>query len=388
MECTNAQKVNYAVSMLYNDDYEWWKTIPGKFLRLKQEDRYVVKYEREFTRLSYYVGVFLLLIRKDVRDLSRASNPASEVLFDPGSTHSYISSALDCYANEDCVKMTYDVLVSSPLGQEVVVNRLYRNCPLNIQCSIFLSNLIEMPFRDFDVILGMDWLARHHVIVDYNLQGLPLEKEVEFEIETFPGVEPISITPYRMSPYELKELKPFLDQFVVVFIDDILVYSKNAEKHDKHLRIVLQTLREKQLYAKLSKCEFWLEQVAFLKHIVSTEGIKVDPSKIEAILNWKPPKNVSKVHSFLGLAGYYRHFVKEFSMIALPLTRLLRKDVKFEWTNKCQKSSNKLKTCLIKALILTLPTPGKDYIIYSDTCHNGLGCVLIQDRNVITYASR
>ncbi len=123
--------------------------------------------------------------------------------------------------------------------------------------------------------------------------------------------------------------RPYLDQFVVVFIDDIFVYSRNAEEHDRHLRIVLQTLREKQLYAKLSKCEFWLKEISFLGHVVSAEGIKVDPSKIEAILNWKPPRNITEIHSFLGLAGYYRRFVKGFSMLASPLTKLLRKDVKF-----------------------------------------------------------
>src|SRR5215468_5175529 len=92
---------------------------------------------------------------------------------------------------------------------------------------------------------------------------------------------------------------PYLDQFVVVFIDDILVYSKDAEEHDRHLRIVLQTLRKKQLYAKLSKCEFWLKEIAFLGHVVSTEGIRVDPKKIEAVMEWKPPRSVTEVQSFL-----------------------------------------------------------------------------------------
>ena len=113
------------------------------------------------------------------------------------------------------------------------------------------------------------------------------------------------------------------------------MYSKNEEEHEQHLRIVLQTLREKQLYAKLSKCDFWLKEVFFLGHIVSVEGIKVDPAKIEAIVVWKPPRNVTKVRNFLGLAGSYRRFVNEFSVIASPLTKLLRKDVKFEWNDKC-----------------------------------------------------
>ena len=123
--------------------------------------------------------------------------------------------------------------------------------------------------------------------------------------------------------------RPYMDQFVVVFIDDILVYSRDEQEHEQHLKIVLQTLREKKLYAKLSKCDFWLKEVSFLGHIVSAEGIRVDPAKIEAIINWKPPQSVTEVRSFLGLAGYYRKFVKGFSVIASPLTKLFKKDVKF-----------------------------------------------------------
>ncbi|GAB5053510.1 hypothetical protein PESHB5_00080 [Pediococcus parvulus] len=124
--------------------------------------------------------------------------------------------------------------------------------------------------------------------------------------------------------------RPYLDRFVVVFIDDILVYSRDETEHAEHLRLVLQILRDKQLYAKFSKCEFWLREVSFLGHVVSASGIRVDPSKISAILNWKPPRNITEVQSFLGLAGYYRRFVKGFSMIATPITKLLQKDVKFE----------------------------------------------------------
>ena len=144
--------------------------------------------------------------------------------------------------------------------------------------------------------------------------------------------------------------RPYLDQFVVVFIDDILVYSKNEQKHEQHLRIVLQTLREKQLYAKLSKCDFWLKEVSFLGHIVSVERIRVDPTKVEAIVNWKPPRNVTEVRIFLSLAGYYRRFVKGFSIIPSPVTKLLRKGVKFEWIERCQVSFEQLKKMLVDAL--------------------------------------
>ena len=131
---------------------------------------------------------------------------------------------------------------------------------------------------------------------------------------------------------------PYLDQFVVVFINDILVYSRDVQEHEQHLKIVLQILREKKLFAKLSKCDFWLKEVLFLGHIVSVEGIRVNPGKIEVIVSWKLPQNVTKVRSFLGLARYYQLFVKGFSIIASPLTKLLQKWEKFEWDDKYQSS--------------------------------------------------
>ncbi|KAA3474150.1 DNA/RNA polymerases superfamily protein [Gossypium australe] len=164
--------------------------------------------------------------------------------------------------------------------------------------------------------------------------------------------------------------RPYLDRFVVVFIDDILIYSCDETQHAEHLRIVLQTLREKQLYAKFSKFEFWLHEVSFLGHIVSAAGIRVDSSKISAILEWKPLRNVSKIRSFLGLAGYYRRFVKGFYMI---------KDVKFEWSEKCQQSFKQLKALLTEAPVLVQPESGKEFIIYSDASLKG---------KVIAYASR
>ena len=182
--------------------------------------------------------------------------------------------------------------------------------------------------------------------------------------------------------------QPYLDRFVVVFIDDILVYSETEEKHDEHLRVVLQVLRERQLYAKFSKCEFWLKEVTFLGHVVSAEGIKVDPRKIEAILEWKPPKSVTEIRSFLGLAGYYRRFVEGFSVLAAPLTKLIRKGAPFVWTNKQQEAFENLKKVLTEAPVLIQPESGKDFTVYSDASHVGLGCVLMQEGKVVAYASR
>ncbi|GJW81830.1 putative reverse transcriptase domain-containing protein [Tanacetum coccineum] len=288
-------------------------------------------------------------------------------------------------------------------------------------------NALPLDMCEFDIILGIDWLAAHRATIDCHsrrvifgdihapefiyhgslpgksmkiisalkartyyrmavkdvfpeeLPGIPPIRDVEFNIELIPGAEPISKAPYRMAPIELKELKDqlqellgelrvkeqdisktafrtryghyeflvmpfgltnapavfmdlmnrvfheFLDKFVIVFIDDILVFSKSKEEHEEHLRTVLQILRQEKLYAKFSKCEFWLSKVAFLGHIVSAEGITMDPAKVEAITKWPRPTSVTEVRSFLGLAGYYRRFVEGFSRLALPLTKLMRK---------------------------------------------------------------
>ena len=182
--------------------------------------------------------------------------------------------------------------------------------------------------------------------------------------------------------------KPYLDKFVVVFIDDILIYLKSHVEHGEHLRIVLQTLRTHQLYAKLSKCEFWLNSVSFLGHVISKEGVQVDPKKVEAVSNWPRPTNVTEIRSFLGMAGYYRRFVKDFSRISAPLTRLIRKQVKFEWDDTCEQSFQKLKNCLTTAPVLALPTDQGGMTVYCDASRVGLGCVLMQNGKVIAYASR
>ena len=154
------------------------------------------------------------------------------------------------------------------------------------------------------------------------------------------------------------------------------------------MRITLQILRENKLFAKLSKCEFWIREVSLLGHIVSTEGIRVDLVKIKAVMNWKPPRNVIEVRSFLGLAGYYRRFVQGFSVITSSLTRLLQKMVKFEWDDKCQSNFEMVKEILVEASVLIRPTSGRDYTMYIDASRIGLECVLMQDGKVVAYASR
>ncbi|KAH9801781.1 Endonuclease [Citrus sinensis] len=162
----------------------------------------------------------------------------------------------------------------------------------------------------------------------------------------------------------------------------------NREEHAEHLRITLQTLKEKQLYAKLKKCEFWLEKVTFLEHVVSKDRISVDPSKVEAVSQWSRPTNAKEVRSFLGLVGYYRRFVEGFLKIAMPLTQLTKKNAKFVWTPECEKSFEELKRQLITTPILVISNSYEEFVIYSNASKNGIGCVLMQNGKVIAYAFR
>src|SRR3954463_10980536 len=176
-------------------------------------------------------------------------------------------------------------------------------------------------------------------------------------------VMPFGVTnaPGVFMEYMNRIFHPFLDQFVVVFIDDILIYSKNEEEHADHLRVVLELLKEKKLYAKLSKCEFWLNEVSFLGHVISKDGIAVDPTKVEAVSQWEAPRSVSEIRSFLGLAGYYRKFIEGFSKLALPMTKLTRKRQVFVWDSECEKGFQELKKRLTSAPILILPNPAKSF---------------------------
>ncbi|KAL0546247.1 hypothetical protein IC582_016153 [Cucumis melo] len=509
------------------------------------------------------------------------------VLFDSGSSHSFISSAFVSHARLEVEPLHQILSVSTPSGECMLSKEKVKACQIEIAGHVIEVTLIVLDMLDFDVILGMDWLAANHASIDCSrkevtfnppsmasfkfkgggskslpqvisairaskllsqgtwgilasvvdtreadvslssepvvrdypdvfpeeLPGLPPHREVEFAIELEPGTVPISRAPYRMAPAELKELKvqlqelldkgfirpsvspwgapvlfvkkkdesmrlcidyrelnkvtvknryplpriddlfdqlqgatvfskidlrsgyhqlrikdedvpktafrsryghyefivmsfgltnapavfmdlmnrvfrEFLDTFVIVFIDDILIYSKTEAEHEEHLRMVLQTLRDNKLYAKFSKCEFWLKQVSFLGHVVSKDGVSVDPAKIEAVTGWTRPSTVSEVRSFLGLAGYYRRFVENFSRIATPLTQLTRKGAPFVWSKACEDSFQTLKQKLVTAPVLTVPDGSGSFVIYSDASKKGLGCVLMQQGKVVAYASR
>ncbi|KAL4028406.1 hypothetical protein IC575_011602 [Cucumis melo] len=429
------------------------------------------------------------------------------------------------------------VTVSTPSGECMLSKEKVKRCQIEITGHVIEVTLLVLDMLDFDVILGMDWLAANHTSIDCSrkevafnppsmvsskfkgegsrslpqvdvslsselvvrdypdvfpeeLPGLPPHREVEFAIELELGTVPISRAPNRMAPAELKELKvqlqellnkgfirpsvspwgtpvlfvkkkdgsmrlcidyrelnkvtvknryplpriddlfdqlqgatvfskidlrsgyhqlrikdgdvpktafhsryghyefivmsfgltnapavfmdlmnsvfrEFLDTFVIVFIDDILIYSKTETEHEENLRMVLQTLQDNKLYAKFSKCEFWLKQVSFLGHVVSKAGVSVDPAKIEAVTSWTRP-----------------------STVTTPLTQLTRKGALFVWSKACEDSFQNLKQKLVTAPVLTVPDGSGSFVIYSDASKNGLGCVLMQQGKVVAYASR
>jgi hypothetical protein len=181
---------------------------------------------------------------------------------------------------------------------------------------------------------------------------------------------------------------PELDKFVIVFIDDILIYSKSMKEHEERLQIVLQWLWDHQLYAKFSKCEFWIKEVPFLGHVVLPEGITVDPSKVKEAMELKLPTTVSEVWSFLGLAGYYHRFIPNFSKITKPITELLKKGNKYLWSEAYDEAFKYLKKLLTTSPVLAQPDTTKLFDVYCDASGMGLEGVLMQEGWVISYSSR
>ncbi|GJP72182.1 hypothetical protein CLOP_g2934 [Closterium sp. NIES-67] len=175
-------------------------------------------------------------------------------------------------------------------------------------------------------------------------------------------------------------LRPLLDECVVVYLDDILIYSRDMKQHVEHLRRVFEILRREHFYVKLSKSEFALEKVQFLGHMVSAQGVHVDPKKIEAVRTWKTPENVKELQQFLGFANYYNRFVPQYAKLAAPLTNLLKKNTPYKWETKHQESVEQLKQALTSAPVLILPDPERDYVIEADASDQAVGAVLMQDQ--------
>ncbi|GJP64605.1 hypothetical protein CLOP_g21580, partial [Closterium sp. NIES-67] len=175
-------------------------------------------------------------------------------------------------------------------------------------------------------------------------------------------------------------LRPLLDECVVVFLDDILIYSRDMKQHVEHLRRVFEFLRRERFYVKQSKSEFALEKVHFLGHMVSAQGVHVDPKKIEAVRTWKMRENVKELQQFLGFANYYNRFVAQYAKLAAPLTNVLKKNTPYKWEPKHQDAMEQLKQALTSAPVLILPDPERDYVIEANASDQAVGAVLMQDQ--------
>ncbi|XP_071928104.1 uncharacterized protein [Coffea arabica] len=232
----------------------------------------------------------------------------------------------------------------------------------------YLAFLINTPGEKIK-LEDMPVISEFSDVFPEELESLPPEREIEFKVDLVPGTTPISKTPYRMAPAELKELK--------VQLQDLL---ERGFIHESESPWGAPVLFVKKKDGSLS--------VAFLGHIISKDGLAVDPAKVEAVAKWKRPENPTEVRSFLGLVGYYRRFIKNFSRIAGPLTNLTKKQGKYIWDVKCESSFQELKKQLTVAPVLALPSGSDSYTVYTDASKEGLGCVLMQNRNVIAYASR
>src|SRR3954462_5876478 len=291
---------------------------------------------------------------------------------------------------------------SSPWGCPVLfVTKKYgtkRMCvdylPLNLET---IKNKYRLPrINDlYDQLAGSSIFSKMDLRLGYHQIKIRTEDIPKTAFTTRYGLYEYTVMSFGLTnaPAKFSRLMnsifmEYLDKFVVIYLDDILIYSKNEEEHAEHIRLVLMKLREHRLYAKFSTCEFWLPEVIYLGHVISAKGIAVNPERVQAILDWTPPESVKQVRSFLGLASYCRRFVENFSKVANPLTELLKKDKKFQWTPKCEESFQELKRRLTYAPVLAPPDTKRDFEIYCDASRQGLGCILMQDRHVVAYASR
>ncbi|GKB33174.1 putative reverse transcriptase domain-containing protein [Tanacetum coccineum] len=229
----------------------------------------------------------------------------------------------------------------------------------------------------FDQLQGSRYFSKIYLLSGYHQLRVHEEYIPKTAFRTRYGHLEFTVTPFGLTnaPSVFMDLvnrvcKPYLDKFVIVFIGDILIYSKF--NHEVHLKLVLKLLKKEKLFAKFSKCESWLQEVHYLGHVVNSNVIHVDQSKIEKVQNWKAPKTSSEIRSFLGLAGYYRCFISNFSKIAKPFTALTQKNQKDEWGVEQEEAFHTLKDNLCNAQILSLPDGAEDFVVYCDASNQGL----------------
>ncbi|GKA55267.1 putative reverse transcriptase domain-containing protein [Tanacetum coccineum] len=291
-----------------------------------------------------------------------------------------------------------EMIIRGRKWYKVEIDRIIPYSKLELGNSLFPIDLIPLGHGSFDVIVEMDWLSKHkaeimcHEKVD--CRDCTVQRQVEFRIDLVLGAMPVAKSPYCLAPSEMQELElnklTVKNRYPLLRIDDLFDQLQGARYFSKidlrsgyhQLRVheddilktslVLELLKKEKLYAKFFNCEFWLQEVQFLGHVVNHNIIHVDPSKIEAVNNWKAPTIPSEIRSFLGLAGYYRRFITNFFKIAKPLILLTQKNKKYEWGVEQEEAFQTLKDNLCNAPILSLPDGVEDFVVYCDASNQGL----------------
>nr|GEX03789.1 putative reverse transcriptase domain-containing protein [Tanacetum cinerariifolium] len=270
--------------------------------------------------------------------------------------------------------------ISSPWGAPVLFAKKkdgsFRMCidyrELN---KLTVKNRYPLPRIDdlFDQLQGSSVYSKINLRLGYHQLRVREEDIPKTVFRTRYGHYEFQLIPFGLTnaPVVFMDLmnrvcKPYLDKFVIVFIEDILIYSKDKEEHEEHLKLILKFLKKEELYAKFSKCEFWIPKVQFLRHVIDSKGIYVDLIKIESIKDWVSPKSPTEIRQFLGLAGYYRRFIEGFSKIANSMTKMTQKNVMFDWGEKEEAAFQLIKQKLYSAPILALPKGSKNFIVYCD----------------------
>ncbi|GJW49538.1 putative reverse transcriptase domain-containing protein [Tanacetum coccineum] len=332
------------------------------------------------------------------------NNHYDSILFDTGADRSFVSTTFSSQINitPTALDHYYDVELAD--GRIIGLNTILRGCTLNILNHQFNIDLIPIELSSFDAIIGMDWLAKYQAIIvcaekivripwgnetlivhgdgsNRDLSGLPLTRPVEFQIDLIPGAAPVARAPYRLAPFEMKELSEQLKE-----LSDKGFIRRSSSPWGSLVLFVKK--KDGSFQMCIDDQELNKLTVQFLGHVIDSQGIHVDPAKIESIKDWESPKTPTEIRQFLGLAGYYRRFIKGFSKIAKSMTKLTQKGVKFDWGDKQEAAFQLLKQKLCSAPILALPEGSEDFVVYCDASHKGLGAVLMQREKVISYASR
>nr|GEW87856.1 hypothetical protein [Tanacetum cinerariifolium] len=310
-----------------------------------------------------------------MRVRGRVGKQVVHILIDCGSTHNFLdihtAKKLGCR-----LAKTTPMQVSVANGQGMMSTFVCHDLKWSLQNEVFTSDVMLLPPDGCEIVLGIQWMY-----IDYRQLNKHTVKDkfpipvIEELIDEFNG----SVVFFKLDLSLMNTIfKAFLKKFVLVFFDDILIYNKNLEEHCDYLAQFLQVMKDNTLYAKRTKCYFDVSQVEYLGHIISAQGVSIDPSKIEDMQKWPIPSTLKQLRGFLGLTGYYRRFIKDYASISQPLVALTNKDA-FKWNPSAELAYHKLKKAMVKAPVLALPNFEQEFVVETDASGKGIGAVLCQN---------